>query len=97
MQNIVKCFCRPEDDEQRASYTCPIGVPMCLMTVTLCHVMCILDEYLPFGTPGPGYLLSATTAFVLHIAHLYLINGDPGEFPKTSATSTKEGQQCGMH
>ena len=54
MQNIVKCFGRPEDGEQRASYTCTVEVPLCLVTVILFRVVCILDEYFALGSCGTG-------------------------------------------
>ena len=54
MQNIVKCFGRPEDGEQRALYTCTVEVPLCLVTVILFRVVCMLDEYFALGSCGTG-------------------------------------------
>ena len=59
MQNIVKCFGRPEDGEQRVSYTCTVEVPFSLVTLILFRVVCILDEYLLLRAVGLGHL-SAT-------------------------------------
>ncbi len=45
MQNIVKCFRRPGVDGQRATYTCAIEGPLCLVAMTVFNDVCFMGAY----------------------------------------------------
>ena len=70
MQNIVKCFCRPEVKDRELAIIAPMKQPCVLRDVNWCQDSWMLLEYWPLETLGLGDLHGATNSVAHDIDHL---------------------------